>query len=92
MDKFKAKYLGKGDIISYWELDEETQNAYAYDGAKDEQFVITDKGSGNNFSLGEFMRCDRTGPFDGFAGCTNTSAYGIKISKDGQSARIWTIY
>lgn len=92
MDKFKAKYLGKGEIFTYSELTQKQIDDNNFDRADVEDDRFVEMKSKEVFNIGSFMRCEHTGPFDGFASCTNASAYGIKISKDGQTARIWTVY
>jgi hypothetical protein len=98
--KFKAKFIGKGVIVSYFDLPSCKQIDILdilddLEEAEATSYVLIDKGMIDEdcevFDLGAFERSD-DGIFDGISGCTNTSAYGIKIDKECESASVWIIY
>ena len=79
-----SKLLGRFDVVSFYELNEESQAEAVclYEGeAKEENYFFNDKES---YQVGEFIRSD--GRFDGVMGVSNSSAVGAVMSADCEQA------
>ena len=79
--------------LLYWhELTEKEQTEFDYDGAEDSTFF---RYKGYTYTLCDFMRVEREGPFKGWDGILSDSFFSgvlVKFSDDGDAVKVATYY
>lgn len=75
------------DLVHYYELSEQQQRDYPEQDYLDQHFCININDDNDIHLLNDFISIPR-GRYHGFASCSNTSAYGIVLSRDGEQAVI----
>ena len=75
------------EVVSFFDLSEADQAAEWRDDDNAEEFAFLIAENGEYWNLDLFMRTD-SGRYDGVMGLTNTSAIGVVLSHDCESAVI----
>ena len=75
------------EVVSFFDLSEADQAAEWRDDDNAEEFAFLIAENGEYWNLDSFMRTD-SGRYDGVMGLTNTSAIGVVLSRDCESAVI----
>ena len=75
------------EVVSFFDLSEADQAAEWRDDDNAEEFAFLIAKDGEYWNLDSFMRTD-SGRYDGVMGLTNTSAIGVVLSHDCESAVI----
>ena len=75
------------EVVSFFDLSEADQAAEWKDDDNAEEFAFLIAKDGEYWNLDSFMRTD-SGRYDGVMGLTNTSAIGVVLSHDCESAVI----
>ena len=73
------------DVVSFFDLDQENQDIELKDDDNAEELTFLIAENGEYWNLDLFMRTE-SGRYDGVMGLTNTSAIGVVLSRDGESA------